>query len=52
MTDGQKNLVWIYVDTDHQVGHPDHLKVLPPLKLPMTGFKRTIPKALRSDTRS
>jgi hypothetical protein len=28
MTDGSKNMVWIYVDTNHQVGHPDHLKVL------------------------
>lgn len=22
-----KRLIWIYVDTNHQVGHPDHLKV-------------------------
>jgi hypothetical protein len=27
MTGGQKNMVWIHVDTNHQVGHPDHLKV-------------------------
>ena len=27
MTNGSKQMVWIYVDTNHQVGHPDHLKV-------------------------
>jgi len=27
MTDGPKKMVWIYVDTNHYVGHPDHLKV-------------------------
>jgi hypothetical protein len=21
-------VVWVYTDTNHQVGHPDHLKVL------------------------
>jgi hypothetical protein len=23
----ESKMVWIYVDTNHQVGHPDHLKV-------------------------
>jgi hypothetical protein len=26
MTD-EPIMVWVYVDTDHRVGHPDHLKV-------------------------
>jgi hypothetical protein len=26
MADGSKKMVWIYVDTNHRVGHPDHLK--------------------------
>jgi hypothetical protein len=24
---GSRKMVWIYVDTNHYVGHPDHLKV-------------------------
>jgi hypothetical protein len=27
MADEQRTLVWIYVNANHQVGHPDHLKV-------------------------
>ena len=27
MTDQSKKMVWVYVDTNHYVGHPDHLKV-------------------------
>jgi hypothetical protein len=27
MTEGSRKMVWIYVDTNHYVGHPDHLKV-------------------------
>jgi hypothetical protein len=27
MTIGSRKTVWIYVYTNHQVGHPDHLKV-------------------------
>jgi hypothetical protein len=23
----ESKMVWIYVDTNHQVGHPDHLKI-------------------------
>jgi hypothetical protein len=23
----ESKMVWIYVDANHQVGHPDHLKV-------------------------
>jgi hypothetical protein len=26
MTNGSTKMVWIYVDTNHQVGHPGHLK--------------------------
>jgi hypothetical protein len=27
MTEAEKKMVWIYVDANHRVGHPDHLKV-------------------------
>jgi len=27
MADGPKKMVWISVETNHHVGHPDHLKV-------------------------
>ena len=27
MSDGEKDMVWIHVSTNHQVGHPEHLKV-------------------------
>jgi hypothetical protein len=49
MIDGQKNMVWVYVDTNHQVGHPDHLKVLATREAADAWFqkKRTRRRCLR-----
>ena len=44
--------VWIYVDTNHDVGHPDHLKVFATLKSPTSGSRRTTLKPSPLDTRS
>jgi len=44
--------VWIYVDTNYYVGHPDHLKAFATQMPPMNGSERTIPRALLLDMRS
>ncbi len=50
--EGPMTTVWIYVDTRYLPGHPDYVKVLP-IRSPRTnGARRTIPKALHSNTRS
>jgi hypothetical protein len=41
--------VWIYVDTNKEVGRVDHLKVLPVGRPQKHGSRKTIPKAKRSN---
>ena len=43
--------VWIYVDTNKEVGDVDHLKVFATAEIADEWFKRTIRKASRSATR-
>jgi hypothetical protein len=44
-------MVWIYVDTNHYVGHPDHLKVFATPEAADEWFRTTL-KASFLDTRS
>ena len=46
MTDGPKKMVWIYVDTNHYVGHPDHLKVFATPEVADKWFKESDPEPL------
>jgi hypothetical protein len=46
MTDGSKNMVWIYVDTNHQVGHPDHLKVFATPEAADEWFQKSYPEGV------
>jgi hypothetical protein len=43
--------VWIYVDTNKEVGDVDHFKVFATQSLPMSGSRKMIRKAPRSATR-
>ena len=46
MTDGSRKMVWIYVDTNHYVGHPDHLKVFADPELADEWFKENDPEGV------
>ena len=46
MTDGPKKMVWIYVDTNHYVGHPDHLKVFATPEAADEWFKENDPEGV------
>jgi hypothetical protein len=46
MTDGSKQTVWIYVDTNHRVGHPDHLKVFATPEAADDWFKENDPEGV------
>jgi hypothetical protein len=46
MTDGSRKMVWIYVDTNHYVGHPDHLKVFANPELADEWFKENDPEGV------
>jgi hypothetical protein len=41
--------VWIYVETNKEVGDADHLKVFATPELPTSGSRRTIRRALLLD---
>ena len=46
MTDGPKKMVWIYVDTNHHVGHPDYLKVFATPEAADEWFKENDPEGV------
>ena len=52
MTDGSRKMVWIYVNTNHYVGHPDHLKVFANPELADEWFKENDPEGVVLDMRS
>jgi hypothetical protein len=47
----KRTTVWIYVDTNKEIGDVDHLKVFATPELADEWFKRTIRKAPHSATR-
>jgi hypothetical protein len=46
MTDGPKKMVWLYVDTNHHVGHPDRLKVFATPEAADDWFKENYPEGV------
>lgn len=46
MTDGPKKMVWLYVDTNHHVGHPDRLKVFATPEAADDWFKEDYPEGV------
>jgi hypothetical protein len=46
MTDGSKKMVWVYVDTNHRVGHPDHLRVFATPEVADEWFKENDPEGV------
>jgi hypothetical protein len=39
-------MVWIYVDTEHYVGHPDHLKLFANPEAAVQWFKQNDPEGV------
>ncbi len=44
--EGPMKTVWIYVDTNHHVGHPDHLKVSATPEVADEWFKENDPEGV------